>query len=272
MSTDLSRTLVTGGDGMVGSYIDFGIKTNRNSLDVTDRESVRAAFAFHRPQAIIHLAAETSVETCTREPARAYLVNAVGTYYVAQAAAEAGIRLIYVSTNAVFPGKKSGVYTTEDVPSPADTYGHSKYLGELAVRGLCTDYCIVRTSSVFGGGKQKDKKFVGKILSQRNEATIQAAEDAISVPTFGKDLVASLRDLLMRKEQGTFHAVNGSPCSRFACAEMIAHLMHFTGKVVPVPSSVFGGSGSNVALASSLSLRPWQEALEEYLANEWSSS
>ena len=272
MMKEFSRTLITGADGMIGSYIDFGRKTNRASLDITKLSQVTRIGREFRPKAIIHLAAETDVAKCEREPAHAYLVNSVGTYHVALLARDIGAKLLYISTNAVFDGMKGKPYTTKDTPHPADCCARTKYLGELAVRGLLENYCIIRTSSLFGGGRQKDKKFVAKIIERMNGSEIKAVEDEIISPTFAKDLVGKIKQLLAENARGIFHVVNEGFCSRFECAQEIARIRGFKGNIIPVPARSFDRIPSQIILQSSFPMRPWQEALEEYLKTEWVES
>ena len=87
---DLRNVLTIGAGGMVGSYVDFGTKTDHRSLDITDFHEVMRIVKQYKPQAIIHLAAETDVDRCDRDPNHAYLVNGAGTYNVATAAREVG--------------------------------------------------------------------------------------------------------------------------------------------------------------------------------------
>jgi dTDP-4-dehydrorhamnose reductase len=70
----LSKTLITGGNGTVASYIDFGIKCNRQVLDITNMEQIMKAVNEFKPQVILHLAAETDLARCEADPAHAYLV------------------------------------------------------------------------------------------------------------------------------------------------------------------------------------------------------
>src|ERR1700754_3933984 len=100
----LKHSLITGADGMVGSYIDFGTRTNHRSLDVADLKEVLTVCKKVAPKLIIHLAAETDFDRCERDSANAYMVNAVGTYNMAIAAREVGAKLVYVSTSVVFDG------------------------------------------------------------------------------------------------------------------------------------------------------------------------
>src|SRR3989338_8109244 len=98
---NLKKVLITGGNGMVASYIDFGIKTTRADFDITNLEQVGEYVRKVKPEAIIHLAAETDMAKCEHDPAQAYFVNAVGTYNLAVAAKEVGAKMVYVSTDAV---------------------------------------------------------------------------------------------------------------------------------------------------------------------------
>jgi dTDP-4-dehydrorhamnose reductase len=111
MRIDFGKVLITGAAGMVGSYFDFGIKTDRRSLDVTDFDQTLLFVKSHKPQAIIHLAVETDVDKCEREPRNAYLVNSAGAYHLALVSKKIGAKLVYISTAGVFDGEKDGPYT-----------------------------------------------------------------------------------------------------------------------------------------------------------------
>ncbi|MBI5003542.1 NAD(P)-dependent oxidoreductase [Candidatus Kaiserbacteria bacterium] len=274
MEADIfQQILITGADGMIGSYVDFGVRTNRESLDVTDLESVRAACRKHAPKAIIHLAADVDLNRCEKNPAHTYLVNAVGTYNMALVARECGAKLVYVSTSGVFDGTKKEPYTEEDVPNPLNQYGHSKYLGELAVQSMLDDYLIVRVSWVFGGGAQKDKKFVAKILQQLDQSEISAVSDKHGSPTYAKDAVAGIKRLLAEDKEGIYHMSNAGSATRFDIAQEIVNITKSGAKVVPVKSTDLPStyiSGENEGMSSQVHyMRPWQEALREYIDEEW---
>ena len=106
MKINLDKVLITGSNGMAGSYVDFGIRTDRRSMDITDLKEVLSVCRRYKPEAIIHLAAETDVDRCERDPEYAYFVNGIGTYNVVQIAKELGIKLVYISTAGVFDGTK----------------------------------------------------------------------------------------------------------------------------------------------------------------------
>ncbi len=274
----MKHTVITGGDGVVGSYIDFGMRTNRATLDVANLEQVLSFCRTHKPEVILHLASMTDLAACEQDPAKAYLVNAVGTYNVALAAREVGAKLIYVSTSAVFDGTKVGQNNEDDVPNPQGAYAHSKYLGELAVVGVLLDYCIVRVSWVFGGGPKKDKKFVAKIISQLDRPEISIIAGRRGSPTYAKDLSAVFRTIIEEDKRGIVHASSGV-ATRFEMAQEIAKLMGSAARIVEAPKEAFlkeaasARGGDNEGIGSrDFPLRPWQDSLAEYLQTEWSGN
>ena len=272
----LAETLVTGAGGMVGSYIDFGIKLDHAMLDITDVKSVEQAFKKYKPKAVVHLAALTDVDLCEKDPARAYQVNSVGAYHVALAARNVGASMVYVSTAGVFDGTKRSPYSEHDLPNPQNYYGHSKYLGELAVANTLENHVIVRVCWMMGGGPAQDKKFVAKIMRQLNDpavSEIKAVTDQIGSPTFGKDLVGAIKQLLATKHRGIVHSANTGSASRYDVARSMVEILNKKTKVTGVPSSYFNLPAvrpQNEVLVSSLDLmRPWEEALRAYLTSEW---
>lgn len=273
MNDLLSRALITGAGGMAGSYIDFGALLDRNALDITNLDEAICIVEKHRPRVIIHLAAETDVARCERDPAHAYQVNAVGVYNMCIAARAIGAKLVYVSTNAVFAGDKIGGYVETDAANPQNHYGHSKYAGELMVRAMLENYIIARTCWVFGGGPSKDKKFVSAIIRQLVRGEIKAVNEGCGSPTFAKDFIHSLKTLIEHDESGVFHLANEGVCTRYDMAMVIAGIRAPGVKVLPVPANHFnaGAKALNESLISNrlLPLRPWNEALKEYLETEW---
>ena len=274
--TLLNQALITGADGMVGSYIDFGIRTNHRSLDVTNLAEVMKVCQAHKPKLIIHLAAETDVDHCEHDAAHAYNVNAVGTYNMATAAEKIGAKFVYISTSGVFDGAKAEPYTEGDIPAPQTIYGHSKYLGELAVKGIFDDYLILRIAWVFGGGPGKDQKFIAKILKQIDKSEINVVSGKRGSPTYGKDLVAGIRRLVEEGKTGLYHMGNAGSPTR---ADVVREIVRVTGsraKVTEVLPSFFGlpadaGRPDNESMVSRVPyMRSWKEALAEYIKTEWS--
>ncbi len=262
---------------MLGGYVDFGIRTDHQSLDVNDLNSIRSICNTHKPRVILHLAAMTNLIECEKDQDKTYSINAIGTYNVALVAREIGAKLVYVSTTVVFDGKKKEAYDEKDMPSPQSCYAHSKYLGELAVQGVLNDYIIARTCCVFGGGPKKDHKFVANILKQIQNSTIEVIGGKRGSPTYGKDLVQALVQLIEKDERGIFHVSNSGTPTRVDIAQEIvkitnarAHVFETDGKSFETTYPGASARGNESIVSNKLMLRSWQDALAEYIHTEWS--
>lgn len=247
---------------------------NRDDLDVTNLQAVMTECRKSRPGIILHLAALTDLSECEKDPLRAYLVNTAGTYNMALAAQTIGAKLVLISTSGVFDGDKEGLYVETDVPNPVNVYGHSKYLAELAVIAMLEDHLIVRTSWIFGGGKGKDKKFVGKMVAQRDAAGVYAVVDRFGSPTYAKDLAGAIMQLLEEKRRGIVH-LGGGVATRYEVAREVFTLLGSHAKVMVSFANDFESghrSGRNESMPASKFMRPWQEALAEYLLCDWNEA
>jgi dTDP-4-dehydrorhamnose reductase len=282
--------LVTGAGGMVGSYVpavfqDYDvILTDRvegsTYLDVRDPLAVKEAVADAKPDFLLHLAAATDVDRCEQEPDWAYHTNAIGTQNVALACQAFDLPMAYVSTAGVFWGDKPEPYIEFDVPRPANVYGLSKLAGEQIVSSLLRRYYIVRAGWMIGGGK-KDKKFVGTIarLMVEGRNPLKIVNDKLGTPTYAKDLLGGIDTLLKTGYYGLYHLVNKGCCSRYDVALVIRDVLQRPDiEILPVSSAYFPlpapRARSEVMRNLKLELlgldhmRPWQEALREYIVGE----
>ena len=156
---DFEKVLTIGAGGQVGSYVDFGLRPDSKTLDITNELQVEQYIQEHKPQVINHLAAAADMARAEREPQYVYDINVRGTYNVARAARKVGAIMVYASSSRVFKGDKNGPYTETDTPEPETQYGQTKHIGELIVSQLVPRYIIARTAWVFGGGPERDNKF-----------------------------------------------------------------------------------------------------------------
>lgn len=267
----MDSVLITGGDGALGSYCDFGTRLSRDDLDITDFDAVMRVCAVAKPKVIVHCAALTDLSFCEKNPDKAYLVNTVGTYHLALGARSVGAKLVYVSTSGVFDGKKTEPYTENDVPNPTTVYGHSKYLGELAATGMLGDHIIVRVSWMFGGGRSRDNKFVGNLLRQGSVAEIRAVTDRKASPSWAKDVAAAIQALITADKRGIYN-IGGGVATKYDMAQEIISITGWNTKVIPAVSSEFTSAytiGENESMPLSPLVRPWREALREYIETEW---
>lgn len=267
------NVLITGGDGALGSSCDFGTRLSKNDLDITDLSAVMRVCKEQKPKVIVHCAARTNLLFCEEHPEQAYFVNATGTYHIALTARSVGAKLIYISTSDVFEGTKKEPYVPEDIPNPTTVYGHSKYFGELAVQNLLDDYVIMRISWMFGGGKERDNKFVGKLLRQGAVGDIRATTDKRASPSWSRDVAKAIQTLIHDDKRGIYH-VGGGVATKFDIAQEIISITGWDTKVTPVKSSEFPSPytiGDNESMPPSPLVRPWKDALREYIETEWLS-
>lgn len=272
MRNDLGHVFVTGADGMVGSYVDFGIRTSRKTLDITDFEKTQEIIRDHNPKIILHLAAQTDVKVAEENPERTYFVNTIGTYNIAEASKKIGAKLVHISTVGVFNGTKKEPYTLNDSPSPHNHYGRSKYIGEIIVRELLEDYIIIRPGWMFGGGPKKDKKFIAKIIRQLEKPQIEVVDDQFGTLIFAKDLVHAIKQLILDDATGIYHIANEGFVSRYEVAREIVKIAGAETKITAIKLADPGESsavGKNEGLLSSVPLRSWKDALREYIETEW---
>ncbi len=301
------KFLITGSAGMLGTGIvpalvkaghdvvptDINLANRRpwgedmpelRHLDVRSVDEVADAVATVRPDHVMHLAAETSLEVSDADPDHAYLTNTVATKYVAQQARSAGIPMVYISTAGVFDGRKPTAYTEFDRPNPINTYGASKYEGELLVAATVPQHFIIRAGWMVGGGRMKDHKFVSRIVDQVRDGadTIYAVTDKLGTPTYAPDFSNCLLGLLDSKVYGTYHMACGGEGSRY---DVAAHLLDVLGRtdieLVPVTSEHFAEEFPSPRPPSEImrnlvldlqgmnTMRSWRVALAEYLQVEF---
>ena len=242
-------------------------------LDITDREAIRQAIVDFGPHVVIHAAAWTNVDGCAREPDKAFLANAIGTQNVALACAACDAAMVFVSTNEVFDGKATQPYREWDTPQPINPYGHSKAAGEWFVRHLLHRFYIARTAWLYASG---GRNFPHRIMQLADErGTLQVVADEIGNPTYTPDLASAIAALVKTEAYGAYHLTNSGSCSRYDFAREILRL---TGRnqipVEPITQSdferasvppAFAPLANTAAAAVGIRLRPWQEALAEFL-------
>lgn len=278
--------LTTGAKGMMGSYLGTVYReheiviTDIEELDVRNRAQVEEFVIQYKPTHIFHLAAETDVDLCEREPDHAYRTNTIGTLNVALICQQYNIDMVYISTVGVFGGiEKVDPYTEFDEPSPVSVYGRSKLEGEKIVRNLLQRYYIVRAGWMMGGGMGKDHKFIAKIVQLMNDRDeISVVDDKLGSPTYARHLVNNLRLLVESGYYGLYHCVNGGMCSRYEVALKIAQVLERKMTINRVNSAHFplpaprprseAARNYKLELLGMNCMAAWQDALAEYLLEE----
>lgn len=239
------RILVTGASGQLGYDVERELErrgiehlgTSSRELDITDREAVERLMAAYRPDAAIHCAAYTKVDLAEDEPERCWAVNADGTRNMAAACRKTGAKLLYISTDYVFPGTGERSYETGDPTGPVNTYGRSKLAGELAVQSLLEKYFIVRISWVFGKNGNNFVKTMLRLAETKAELSVVC--DQIGSPTYTADLAPLLCDMVQTERYGVYHATNEGTCAWSEFAEAIFELAGRQVVVHPIPTSAY---------------------------------
>jgi len=230
--SSMSRILVTGGSGLLGSKIlkaaEDGyevISTHHTrslfpdsiKLDITEKSEVFHVVQRFKPSTVIHTAAETNVDRCETDRALAWKVNAVGTRNVAEACGKVGAKLVFVSTDYVFDGER-GLYVEEDKPNPVNYYGLSKLKGEEALIEHCRDYVIARASVLYGWHPWKTNFATWVIASLRRGNKIEVVDDHYNSPTFADNLTEVLLEMVEKDLSGTYHTAGDERISRYEFA------------------------------------------------------
>jgi len=272
------RILITGHKGQLGRALlarwPEAAGANLPEVDITTPESIDAAVDAARPEVIIHCAAMTDVDGAARDPVLAYRINGLGTQNVTQAAARAGAALAYVSTNEVFDGAKREPYFEFDAPNPINPYGQSKLAGEWFTAHLTSRFYIIRTAWLSARG---GRNFVHRIQQLADErGGLRVVTDEVANPTFVDDLADAIVKLIGAGRFGIYHLTNAGHCSRYDYARKILELSgrgyipvepitlaDFARPSTPPP---FAALANTAAAALGITLRPWEEALREFLS------
>ena len=285
--------LLTGANGQLGWEIlrradAEGLSicaTTRAQLNITDREVVIRYVNQLRPKVIVNTAAYTAVDNAENDAESAYAVNYDGVSYLSEVCASLGSLLIHISTDYVFDGTKTEAYTERDSVAPLGIYGASKLAGENAVRKLCSNHVILRTSWVYG---VHGNNFVKTMLrAGLDREVIQVVDDQHGSPTFAGDLAETILIIANRNIKGTvpvagfgtFHCAGHGYTTWCGFARKVFELskpcLSRIPKVHGIPTAAYQGSarrpGNSVlncrhlARTFDIQLRSWEEALLEML-------
>ena len=272
------RVLIIGARGMLGTDLlkewdkDELIPASSQDADVRIAEQVHRLVARTRPDCTVLTAAYTDVDGSERNPENAFAVNARGVENVARAAKELRSRLFFVSTDYVFDGTSTRPYEPDDLISPLNVYGQSKAAGEKAIREHHSDWCIARTSWLFGTGGKCFPDTILKLAASR--PALEVVNDQRGCPTYSVDLARVIIELCRNHARGIVHATNSGNCSWFEFASEIVNRAHLATEVRPVSSQQVARPAPRPAYSvlSGKSLQRyeiavpmWQDGLERYL-------
>ena len=194
------RTEPLGADTPDPSYVQ---------LDITNEQLVKKTIEELKPDVIIHCAAWTAVDAAEapENKEKVHKINTEGTAYIAEAAKAVDAKMVYISTDYVFDGQGERPWQPDDKNyAPLNYYGQTKLEGELAVAENLDKFFIVRIAWVFG---LNGKNFIKTMINVgKTHDNVRVVDDQIGTPTYTKDLVRLLVDMVETEKYGYYHATN----------------------------------------------------------------
>jgi dTDP-4-dehydrorhamnose reductase len=284
----MRHAVIIGSNGQLGTDLQPALNGWRITplthadLDVCDAEKARAVFADLRPDVVINTSAFHKVDLCEDEPVPTFAVNAIGAYNLARAAKELDFTLVHFSSDYVFDGRGRVPYREDDLANPVSVYGTSKLAGEKLVRAFCPRHFVIRSTGLYGvaGASGKGGNFVETMIRLGKAGPVRVVDDQVMTPTATADLAAAVAALLAREGQpevpyGLYHVTSGGQCSWFFFAKTIFELAGMDVSLSPITTAESGSKATRPAFsvldhgkwmrAGFAELRPWREALGDYL-------
>ncbi|MHB8451422.1 MAG: dTDP-4-dehydrorhamnose reductase [Mycobacteriales bacterium] len=275
----MTRLLVVGAGGQLGSdllrWAPGARGLARADLDVRDGAAVRAAVGSATSGGdlvVVNCAAYTGVDAAEADVAEAHAVNAVAPGLLASACADAGARLVHVSTDYVFPGDATRPYEVSDPVGPRSVYGQSKLAGELAALAAHPEGTwVVRTAWLYGARGANFVKTIARL--ERERTTLEVVDDQRGCPTWSSDLAVALLALVAAPPSpGVYHATNTGDTTWCGLARAVfEELGADPARVRPVgtaavprpaPRPAYGVLSDRAWRSAGLpALRPWRAAL-----------
>lgn len=250
----MTKIFISGGTGLLGTSIISTLKDKFDlvgtyysnqifvpkvpyvKLDLMKKNDTHHIIEEEKPDIVIHTAALTNVDYCEENKLNAKMVNVDGTRNIAEACTNINAKIIYISSDFVFDGKK-GNYSEEDEPTPINYYSKTKLDGENVVKDVCSDFLIIRTS-IYGwniGGKSNFATWVINNLEQ--DSPISAVTDQYSSLMLANDCALALNTLIKLDKKGVFNVASKNRISKFDFAMKLAEILDFdNGLIKPVSS------------------------------------
>lgn len=246
------KFFITGGSGLLGSRIatvaddeqELVLSHNSNptdntvKCDITDEEEVKKTIQNVNPDVIIHCAAMTNVDLCEDEIDTAYKVNSDATGYLAKASEEINAKMIYVSTDFVFDGKKGNYKETDEV-NPLGIYAKSKYDGEVQLQKYSTNWAIARVSVLYGWHERLN--FTAWVIDElRKNNEINIVTDQINSPTLADNAAEAMLEIAGQDKNGIYHTAGNDLISRYDFTRQIANVFDLDENLInPITSDNF---------------------------------
>jgi dTDP-4-dehydrorhamnose reductase len=225
-----------------------------------------------RPDWVVLAAAYTDVDGCESNQELAFAVNRDGAVNAAKAANAVGARFMFLSSDYVFDGKKKAPYEARDPRNPQSLYGKTKAEAEVKLLEINPNFCIARTSWLFGTGGKCFPDTILKLASSR--PALDVVNDQRGCPTYVEDLAQAIVQLCRKNASGIVHATNAGDCTWFEFAREIVRAAGLNTPVQPVssrqmarpaPRPAYSVLSPNSLNSLGIQMPSWQDALQRYI-------
>jgi dTDP-4-dehydrorhamnose reductase len=285
---------IAGANGMLGTTLqnifdtedflltdkDLSNSTNLVYCDIRDLEHTSKLINEFKPDIILNFAAIVDLEYAEQEKDDCYLTNTIAAIHLFNLAKDLNIPYVFISTAGIF-GNDKEFYTENDKPYPLSTYGKSKYYVEQLLQNQQYEkYYIFRAGWMMGGGPDKDKKFVNKIMKQieLGAKELYVVDDKLGVPTYTRDFAYSIiRHIDENLPYGLYNMVSQGEASRYETAVVIKEHLNLDITIHKVDSDHFKQEyfaprpysekliNNNLNKLDKNYMRNWKICLHEYL-------
>jgi dTDP-4-dehydrorhamnose reductase len=212
LGQELANQARVAGHGVVATYRTRAAAVagvDWRPLDIRRIDDVTALMVDSQPDAVINAAFRQAD----------WVTTADGAMHVAVAAAAGAVRLVHVSSDAVFSGA-AGSYDETCVPDPTTAYGAAKAAAETAVKGIAPAAAIARTSLIIGDGGSHHENLVHALATGKTHGVLFT--DDMRCPVHVADLAAALLELAVSPYCGVHHVAGADAVSRYELGRLIA--------------------------------------------------
>lgn len=272
------KILILGATGLLGKALlrewhsDEVVGLGSHDVDIRDAGRVREVVLGAQPGWIVLAAAYTDVDGCEKNQEQAFAVNRDGPVHVAEAAKSCGAKLLFLSSDYVFDGKKHSPYEVDDLRNPQSVYGRSKAEAEMRLAEILPGCCIARTSWLFGVGGKCFPDTILKLAATR--PVLDVVNDQRGCPTYSIDLARAVIELCRKGARGIVHVTNANDCTWFEFAREVVRGARLAAEVRPVgtaqmvrpaPRPAYSVLSPASLQAYGIQMPTWQDALQRYL-------
>ena len=209
------KILVTGANGQLGKTLtdlyqnnsdnlDFHFVT-KTELDISDKNTLNTFFKTNSFDYCINCAAYTNVEQAEESITEAFKINAEAVGFLAECCNQSNTKLIHISTDYVFDGKKDAPYLETDQTNPINEYGCSKLAGELLIQDALKQFFIIRTSWLYSKFPKNFVTTIASKIQEHSDLTITTSQKG--TPTSCVELSKFIYFLIKTESTdfGTYH-------------------------------------------------------------------